>query len=1181
MVNAYGPTESTIVVTCCDIAGSATTQPQDNRVPIGQPLRNIQVHILNSDLEPVQNGSAGELYIGGMGLARGYLNRPDLTDSKFIFKEINGHEKIRLYKTADLVRYRNDGHLEFLDRIDHQVKIRGFRIDLQEIETVLGQHPLVDEALVVAKEDAMGQKHLVAYILQKQKKSAQNKIGRHSIETEQMNQWRLIHNSEQLNPAKNNWDKTFNISGWISSYTGELIPDHEMQEWVDNTIERIQALHPKRVLEIGCGTGLLLFRLAPQCASYLGTDFSETALHYVEQQLNGPSTALPQVLLEQRRADDFKGIQPQSFDTVILNSVLQYFPSVDYLLEVLENAIQAVQPGGSLFIGDIRSYPLLEAFAASVELSHASDDLSTRELWQNICNRLHREEELTLDPAFFTALQQRLPQITEVQVLLKQGKFQNELTRFRYDVILKIGSTPHPLLECPRLDWQQQNLSLSKLNELLQNEHYQTFIVSGIPNTRVLTAVHTVQELKSPSCPANTRLLKQKLSQIQPERSIDPQDIWQLSQTMPYNITVSWINSDTEGSYQVLFERVSEQLLDSCMDSLHSQELENEEAHVEILNHSPKISQIKLSSLHKESNQIRLSQPKGKNFTQHWSVYANNPLKTKIDYKLSVQLRTYLQQFPNHMRPSAFVVLDSFPLTPNGKVDRRALPTPSSNRPMLSTEFVAPTTTLEQELARMWSQILEIDEIGVKDSFLELGGDSLRLIQLASQLETSYSVTLSIVNFFESPTILGLIQQIQKSDVLKRPPSSEYMTLKQLQSEVYLDKFSEIKNQDLSIYINPKSIFLTGATGFIGVFILYELLQQTEGIVYCLVRADSTTQAYQRLRYTFQRYLPGVGFPYSRITPVIGDITRPLLGLSKENFEKLAQTIDSIYHCAANVNLLYPYSALKAGNVIGTKSIIKLAIYIKTKPVHYISTLDVFESLAATGVPVIYEDDSIAQGNGIAGGYSQSKWVAERLMTEASAKGLPTCIYRPGMVTGHHQTGVANPDDLMSRLLRSFMQLQCVPDLGLALDMTPVDYVSKAMVYLSLKLDSFGNYFHLTNPNSVDINKLIYSFNKLGTNIKKIEFDKWKFSILNNSNALKPLANIITESIYDNTTRLDIWLAGSQKFDHKNTINSLLNSDIVCPAIDYQTISKYLFSLGKEKQNDFQKFNDILVRQNE
>jgi amino acid adenylation domain-containing protein len=163
LINAYGPTEATISALWCDLSELNLTVPL-SEVPIGRPIANTQVYILDNHLQPVPIGVAGELYIGGDGLARGYLNRPDLTAEKFIPNSFSNQRNARLYKTGDLARYLPDGNIEFLGRIDHQVKIRGFRIELGEIESALTQHPHVGEVVVVVREDKPGDKRLVAYI---------------------------------------------------------------------------------------------------------------------------------------------------------------------------------------------------------------------------------------------------------------------------------------------------------------------------------------------------------------------------------------------------------------------------------------------------------------------------------------------------------------------------------------------------------------------------------------------------------------------------------------------------------------------------------------------------------------------------------------------------------------------------------------------------------------------------------------------------------------------------------------------------------------------------------------------------------------------------------------------------------------------------------------------------------
>lgn len=163
LVNTYGPTETTIVATKCDLS-----EPSWQEVPIGSAIPNVQTYVLNNHLQPVPIGVVGELYIGGVGVARGYLNRPDLTADKFILNPYNTELAARLYKTGDLVRYLSDGNLEFIGRIDSQVKIRGFRIELGEIEAVLNQYPGVQEVVVLDREDIPGEKRLVAYVILEQ-----------------------------------------------------------------------------------------------------------------------------------------------------------------------------------------------------------------------------------------------------------------------------------------------------------------------------------------------------------------------------------------------------------------------------------------------------------------------------------------------------------------------------------------------------------------------------------------------------------------------------------------------------------------------------------------------------------------------------------------------------------------------------------------------------------------------------------------------------------------------------------------------------------------------------------------------------------------------------------------------------------------------------------------------------
>ncbi|MEH2159122.1 amino acid adenylation domain-containing protein [Nostoc sp.] len=721
--NNYGPTENTVVTT----SGHISVKNKDNLTPvIGRAIANTKLYILDKHLQPVPIGVPGELCISGDGLARGYLNHPELTAESFIYHSFTNKLKARLYKTGDLVRYQVDGNIEFLGRLDEQVKIRGYRIELGEIEAVLSQHPAVQQTVVITREDEQ-EKRLVAYIVPKTEYSnEQENLQLMQLQNEQVLQWQMLYN-ETYNQSTDS-DPIFNFVGWNSSYTNQPIPAEQMREWVDNQVEQILALQPKRVLEIGCGTGLILFRIAPHCTKYWGTDFSSVSLNYIQQQLQ--KQEIPQVTLYQQMATDFEKVETAAFDVVILNSVVQYFPTIDYLISVLEGAVQATAPGGFIFIGDVRSLPLLQAFHASVQLYQAEPSLTCLELQQRIQRQIFQETELVIDPAFFTAIKQRFPQINHVQIQLMRGKHHNELTEFRYNVILHINAE---IVSNPEnysvLNWSEDNLTVSAVRQLLIENQPEILSIINIPNARLMSAIKTAEWLSHVKGFKSVGQIRKALQELE-NFGVEPEDFYALN--VPYSVDITWSHSSTEGHYDVVFVQ------------------QDEVSKRTIFPHS-----------------TTLSRP--------WQSYGNNPLQTKAARKLVPQLQTYIaQKLPEYMMPSAFVVLESLPLTANGKVNRRALRAFYDGiKPQLPENYIAPRTPVEQVLVKIFVEVLGLKSVGIYDNFFELGGHSLLATQLVSRVRDALHVELPLRSVFEASTIAELskvVESFKESNAQSQAP---------------------------------------------------------------------------------------------------------------------------------------------------------------------------------------------------------------------------------------------------------------------------------------------------------------------------------------------------------------------------------------------------------------------------
>ncbi|MEY4581578.1 MAG: hypothetical protein RL701_6281, partial [Pseudomonadota bacterium] len=397
ILNMYGPTETTVWSTT-----SKVTNARD--ITIGRPIANTVTRILDRHQRLVPVGTPGELCIGGAGVVRGYLGRPGLTAERFIADPYAATQTI--YRTGDLARYRADGEIEFLGRLDHQVKVNGYRIELSEIENALTRHPAIRQSVVVARSD-QGTAQLVGYVV------AAGRDSGSGGDKERVKQWESLWD-ETYRQAHGEFDPRFNSAGWIDSYTRQPIADVAMREWLDLTERSILALKPRRMLEIGCGTGMVLYRVLPHVEHYTAVDLSPHALETIRRELR--QNELSQVTLLQQPAHALEGVTERSCDTAVLNSVVQYFPDADYLRRVLRRASELVSDGGHIFVGDVRSLAHLEAFHTLIELHQAPAHLTAAELAKRAQRRVANDGELVLAPAFFEAFTRDLPRVSGVDI---------------------------------------------------------------------------------------------------------------------------------------------------------------------------------------------------------------------------------------------------------------------------------------------------------------------------------------------------------------------------------------------------------------------------------------------------------------------------------------------------------------------------------------------------------------------------------------------------------------------------------------------------------------------------------------------------------------------------------------------------------------------------------------------
>ena len=514
--------------------------------------------------------------------------------------------------------------------------------------------------------------------------------------------------------------------------------------------------------------------------------------------------------------------------------------------------------------------------------------------------------------------------------------------------------------------------------------------------------------------------------------------------------------------------------------------------------------------------------------------------------------------------PSTFVPLEHMPLTRNGKTDRAALPLPELS---VSRACRAPLGPTETRLCAIFEEVLGVSGVGADAGFFELGGHSLLAVQLIRRVNAEFRAQLPLATVFTHPSVEALAAALagnernsaQGGDGL----ATEFARLRadtELDPEIYAAAALPYR------HAAPEHVLLTGASGFLGVFMVDELLRSTGATVHCLVRAADDERARGRLLGALAAY--GLSAPADprRIVAVAGDLEKPLLGLAPANFDALATRIDLIIHNGARVNLADPYERLRAANVGGTHEILRLAARHRVKPVHYVSTVGTMNAPDHAGeLPEDWVTELRYLGSG---GYERSKWVAEGLMREAAGRGIPVAVHRPGRIGGHRETGAARTDDAFWLYVRACVELGAAPDEswhGFEDNLAPVDWIAAALVRIALRSRPDGTSYHLINRDPILLQDVLKYAREHGHPMTLMPFARWKARVEEAAATRAPAGSPVHSVALFNEgiEAADGEPRPGPRLSRRNTEAALAGTGPACPAVDGALLDTYFNYLIK------------------
>ncbi|KAF5627285.1 enniatin synthase [Fusarium tjaetaba] len=724
--NGYGPTENGIMSTRYPIA---VDDSFINGVPIGRAVNNSGAYVTDLNQQLVGVGVMGELVVTGDGLARGYFD-PSLDKNRFIYIEVDG-QRVRAYRTGDRVRYRvGDGLIEFFGRMDTQFKIRGNRIESAEVEAAMLTHASVRDAAVVVQKDDGGKADLVGFVVVNHDHSLEGDANDNQVEGWQDHfETEMYANIGDIDPSTIGKD----FKGWTSMYDGSEIDKVEMQEWLDDTIKTLRdGRAPGHVLEVGTGSGMILFNLGDGLQSYRGLEPSKSAAAFTNSVIKSVPSLAGKAEVHVGTAQDISQLSDLHPDLVVINSVAQYFPSPEYLSQVADTLIHL--PGVKrLFFGDMRTNATNKHFLAGRAVRTLGDNATKEAVRQKMAELEEREEELLVEPSFFTTLQDRFPHLVHhVEILPKNMHATNELSAYRYAAVVHIrdsDSVPvHTIEKGAWVDFGASRMNRTSLLHFLRSSKgSSTVAISNIPFGKTLFERQIVESLEAEeeSNLDGAVWISAVRSDAESRASLSVPDLHQLAEDSGFRLEVSAARQWSQSG---------------ALDA--------------VFHHFPSLSNRRTLIKFPTDNHLRGS-----------ATLANRPLQGLQRRRAALQVRERLQSLlPSYMVPSNIVVLDQMPLNPNGKVDRKELARQARIIPKQQTALPAqavPISDIEAILCDEATATFGM-KVDISDDFFKLGGHSLLATKLISRVEQRFNVRATVKDVFDNPVFAHLAVVIRE-----------------------------------------------------------------------------------------------------------------------------------------------------------------------------------------------------------------------------------------------------------------------------------------------------------------------------------------------------------------------------------------------------------------------------------